>query len=278
MKTIVVDPSLCIQCTNCQIACKDEHCDNDWSPVAAAQSEGQFWVQIREQQVASGSRMRLNRVPVMCQQCADAPCMAAAAEAGVPEAVYRREDGIVIIDPEKSRGVRAIKDACPYGCVYWNDALDIPQKCTQCAHLLDAGWEAPRCVTACPRDALRYVDVADLEPAKLYAPLERLNPEFGMHPTVAYVNLPRPFVAGEVYAPAENRCLNRAQVTLVNEVTGERRSTETDFFGEFRIECASDGFYALELDAEGFDRKVITHLKVRGGLNAGSIRLCKTPC
>lgn len=273
MKTILVDPSLCIQCCNCQISCKDEHCDNDWSPIAATQPEGQFWIKVREEQVASGSRMKLNRVPVMCQHCEQCTLVDLA-----PEAVHRREDGIVIIDPNTARGNEALRDACPYGAVYWNDELDVAQKCTMCAHLLDAGWDEPRCVNACPMDALRFVDEGDLEPEKLYAPLERLNPEFGTLPAVAYVNLPKAFVAGSAYSPAENKCLDGVSVTLTQPATGRSWKAATDLFGEFKIGGLADGLYALELDKPGYDAKVLTRLEVRGALNVGDIRLYKTPC
>ena len=76
-------------------------------------------------------------------------------------AVYRRPDGIVIIDPERSKGQKAIAEACPIGAVYWNDELGLPQKCTMCAHLLDKGYAAPRCVEACPNDALHFGDLDD---------------------------------------------------------------------------------------------------------------------
>ena len=32
MKTFVFDAARCNGCFNCQIACKDEHCGNDWMP------------------------------------------------------------------------------------------------------------------------------------------------------------------------------------------------------------------------------------------------------
>ena len=41
----------------------------------------------------------------------------------------------------------------PIDAIYMNDALQIAQKCTGCAHLLDAGWTEPRCVDACPTGA-----------------------------------------------------------------------------------------------------------------------------
>ena len=54
-------------------------------------------------------------------------------------AMARRPDGIVIIDPDKAAGQPDIVSACPYGTVFWNEASNLPQICTFCAHLLDAG-------------------------------------------------------------------------------------------------------------------------------------------
>lgn len=272
MKTILVDPSLCIQCCDCQIACKDEHCDNDWRPIAASQSEGQFWIQVREKQAGHGMRMRQDRVPVMCQHCASCKLVEIA-----PDVVYRREDGIVIIDPEKAKGREDLVAACPYHTVYWNGESEIPQKCTMCAHLLDAGWEMPRCVAACPRDALRYVDVADLVPEKMYAPTERLHAKYGTSPSVAYVNLPKPFVAGSVYDPTHERLLDGVQLVLTNEATGQAWHGETDFLGEFKVEGVEEGFYSLYLRKPGYGRKQIQRLEVRDGLNCGDIKLYATP-
>ena len=50
--------------------------------------------------------------------------------------------------------------ACPYGAIRWNEELQLPQKCTLCAHLLDDGWTKTRCVQSCPTGALtvRHVE------------------------------------------------------------------------------------------------------------------------
>ena len=61
-------------------------------------------------------------LPVMCQHCDDAPCIAAAKNG----AVTKRPDGIVHIDPVKAKGQKAIADACPYGAVRWNEELNFP--------------------------------------------------------------------------------------------------------------------------------------------------------
>ena len=121
MKTILVDPSLCIQCTNCQISCKDEHTDNDWTPIAAPQAKGQFWIRIDERETGSGSRMRLERTPVLCQHCENAPCIAVCPN----NAIYTRPDGIVIIDPVACKGCGTCRAACPYDAVFKNPQLGI---------------------------------------------------------------------------------------------------------------------------------------------------------
>jgi Fe-S-cluster-containing dehydrogenase component len=271
MKTILIDPSRCLQCCNCQNACKDEHVDNEWLPYAAKQGKGQFWIQIRESQAASGTRMRLNRVPVPCQHCADAPCIAAA-----NGAIYRRDDGIVIIDPQKAKGIKGLAEACPYGAIYWNAELDLAQKCTLCAHLLDAGWEKPRCVTACPVDALSFVEAKDLSPENTYAPLEELHPEYNTSPTVAYVNVPKPFIAGAVYSPNEDLCLEGVNIK-VERATDERvYTTKTDFLGEFRVAGLNPGYYTLYLEKSGYSPKRIAKLDVRSALNVQEVKLYPT--
>ena len=49
-------------------------------------------------------------------------------------------------------------DACPYGAIYFNEDLNIAQKCTGCAHLLDSGWTETRCADACPTLAIKIMD------------------------------------------------------------------------------------------------------------------------
>ena len=90
------------------------------------------------------------------------PCLRAAKNG----AVVKRPDGIVLIDPQKARGQKALVQACPYGAIWWNEEKQIPQKCTFCAHLLDAGWKAPRCVQACPTGALSVASLLEEEEMK----------------------------------------------------------------------------------------------------------------
>jgi Fe-S-cluster-containing dehydrogenase component len=70
-------------------------------------------------------------------------------------------------DTDKAKGQKDIVKSCPYGTIWWNEEQNLPQKCTLCAHLLDEGWEKPRCVQACPTGALEALYTEDTEMAKL---------------------------------------------------------------------------------------------------------------
>ena len=48
-KTFIFDAAKCNGCRNCQLACKDEHVDNEWLPYSKPQPDtGQFWTRIEE--------------------------------------------------------------------------------------------------------------------------------------------------------------------------------------------------------------------------------------
>ena len=159
MKVFVFDTSICNGCYNCQIACKDEHCGNDWTPYAKPQPEtGQFWLKLSEYVRGTVPKVKVHYVATLCNHCDDPACLDACPVDG---AIYKRDDGLVIIDPEKCTGCTNCVSACPYEAIYMNDELNIAQKCTGCAHLLDAGWKEPRCVDACPTGALKFLEEAD---------------------------------------------------------------------------------------------------------------------
>lgn len=245
MKSIVVDLNRCNGCFNCQIACKDEHCGNDWSPIAVPQpTTGQFWCHVDQHERGRIPVVKVAYTPTFCGMCKDAPCLAAAEN----DAVYRREDGLIIIDPEKARGQKQLVESCPLGMIYYNDELDVAQKCTGCAHLLDDGWSEPRCVDACATGALRIMDndeARKLEGAQAVDALEGL----GSH--VYYLNVPKRFIAATVADRERNEVIIGATVTLFDAQGGVVERTETDEFGDLRFEQVEAQAYDVLIEAEG---------------------------
>ena len=156
-KVFVIDIAKCNGCHNCQIVCKDEHVVNDWTPIAKPQPDiGQFWIELTERVRGTVPKVKVAYRPHLCMHCDKAPCIESCPVQG---ALYKREDGLVIIDPVKCTGCRLCVDACPYeGVIWFNEDLNIAQKCTGCAHLLDDGWTEPRCADACPTLAIRFMD------------------------------------------------------------------------------------------------------------------------
>ena len=244
MKTFLIDLKKCVGCYACQIGCKDEHCGNCWKPYAEEQPEtGQFWMKVNEYERGHRPHVKVAYIPTPCQHCAEAPCMDAAKDG----AVYRRADGLVIIDPAKAKGQKAIVNACPYGVVYWNDVLDIPQKCTGCAHLIDEGdtITVPRCFDNCVHGAITWGDEEELD----LEGAERLYPEYGTAPRVWYKNLPKKFIAGRVHDPVAKEVVIGATVTATGEA-GTFTAT-TNWIGDFWLRNLPDADWTVTIEKDG---------------------------
>jgi Fe-S-cluster-containing dehydrogenase component len=250
---IAIDSANCMACYNCFMACKDEHCGFNTEVSAAQPHTGQFWMKITEWERGDDNRrIKTATVPMPCAHCEEAPCLKAAEDS----AVYVRQDGIVIIDPQKAKGQEAIVAACPIGAVYWNADLQIPQKCTLCAHLLDKGYKEPRCVEACPNGALHFGDLDDPE-SKISMKIAggRITPLSALRDIkthVVHLNIPTVFFAGSVCLP-EDEAAEGAQVTLTDKKSGEERSIRANYFGDWEFEnLEKDAVYEIEISMHGF--------------------------
>ena len=278
MKVFVIDTYMCDGCYNCQLACKDEYVGNDWSPYSLPQPDiGQLWMRVNEIERGTKPRVTVNWVATPCQHCDNAPCIKAATNG----AVYKRSDGLVVIDPVKSVGQKQIPAACPYGAIYWNADIYIPQKCTACAHILDgvgiaAGQtQVPKCVSACPTNAITFGDDSDPAIQALIAKAEVLNPEYGTKPRVYYLNLPKPWIAGSVYDPVADECLEGATVTAVEVLSGKTYSATSDYAGDFWLNgLVGNKTYDLTMSMPGYiARKQVVF--ITDSKNIGDIPLSK---
>jgi tetrathionate reductase subunit B len=253
-KIFIIDVKKCNGCHTCQVACKDEHVGNDWTPIAKPQPEtGQFWIKLEQEVRGTVPKVKVAYRPHLCMHCDDAPCMDACPVEGV---IYQREDGLVIIDPVSCTGCRNCIEACPYKVIYFNEGLNIAQKCTGCAQLLDEGWKEPRCADACPTNVIRFLDEGEAQQLissefKACAAVWKPELKDRVRPRVYYLNLPGRFVAGTVYDPKEKEVIIGAGCTLTEGTTGQVLTTATDDFGDFWFEGLTEGEYSLEIRVDG---------------------------
>jgi Fe-S-cluster-containing dehydrogenase component len=235
---------------------------------------GHYWMRIVEKERGKYPKVKVAYTAIPCMHCDDAPCVKFARG----EAIYRRPDGIVIIDPEKAKGQKELLSSCPYRVIYWNEEKQLPQKCTLCAHLLDQGWKEPRCVEACPTEALVFGDLDDPNStiAKLLASAktESLREEYRMGEKIRYIGLPKRFIAGSVVFKDTDECAEGVKVTITGE--GEKKTGLTNNYGDFEFEnLASDKTYSVKVEAPGYKSQML-EAKTNIDIFLGDIFLVKT--
>lgn len=172
----VLDQGRCIGCHACTTACKSEN----EVPLGVTRTF------VKSVDVGVFPQARRAFQVTRCNQCTDAPCVAACPT----EAMYQRADGIVDFDKEICIGCKACMAACPYDAIFINPDDHCAEKCNMCAHRIDVGLE-PACVTVCPTGAILVGDVND--PTSRVAqiaqrqPVQVRRPEKETAPGVVYV-------------------------------------------------------------------------------------------
>jgi Fe-S-cluster-containing dehydrogenase component len=237
------------------MACKDEHVGNSWFPYTDGQQrQGQHWIELEKAERGNYPRVDVSYRAKLCNHCANAPCAKNA-----PGAVIKREDGLVLLDPTRARGNRALVDACPYGNISWNEEAGAAQKCTFCAHLIDEGRKEPRCVQSCPLRALRVVRLEDAEFEQL-TEKKNLVPLIPVSsgPRVYYKNahrIDKVFVSGEIVVMENEKeiCAKNAEVSLTKDGRTVAK-TSTNPYGDFLFDAIEPGSgeYTVEAGLPGY--------------------------
>ena len=274
---LIIDVAECTNCNLCTLATMDEYIGNDWPGYAAPMPKhGHHWINILQKERGQTPVVDVAYVPTMCNHCDQAPCIRAATDG----AIRKRADGIVLIDPEMAKGQQQLVDACPYGHIWWNGELKIPQAWPFDAHLIDQGWQQTRGQQSCPTGAMRAIKVTDEQMQRLAGEqqLEVMRPEFGTKPRVYYKNLWRYtkcFIAGTISAETNGvvDCVESALVRLFKN-DACLRETASDNYGDFRFDRLDEGSgpYTVEIAARGHPTRTVT-ANLGKSINLGDIIL-----
>lgn len=126
-------------------------------------------------------------LPRKCNHCSQPACVDACSR----NAIYKREDGIVLIDQDKCEGHRHCVAACPYKMIFFNPVTQKSEKCIECFPRIDQKI-ASACNRQCP-GRTRAFGFLDDRSSLVYQLVKKfkvaipLHPEYGTSPNVFYV-------------------------------------------------------------------------------------------
>ncbi|HXF52666.1 MAG TPA: 4Fe-4S dicluster domain-containing protein [Hyphomicrobiaceae bacterium] len=274
---MIIDVAECTNCNLCTLATMDEYIGNEWPGYSAPMPKhGHKWINILQKERGQFPMIDIAYVPTMCNHCDEAPCIKAAGE-GV---IGKRSDGIVLIDPVKAKGRKDLVDACPYGHIWWNEDLQLPQAWPFDAHLIDQGWRQTRGHQSCPTGAMRAVFVEDEEMQQMARSenLEVMRPELGTKPRVYYRNLWRYttcFIGGSVSVEKNGivDCVEGASVKLLKD-GAVVATARTDTYGDFKFDRLEEnsGAYLVEISSSGRPTRML-EATLGASVYLGEVRL-----
>jgi molybdopterin-containing oxidoreductase family iron-sulfur binding subunit len=219
---LAIDLDRCTGCEACVVACFAENNVPVMGPEAAVLGRYMGWLRIeRYLGDEPGGELDVRLLPMMCQQCTNAPC-----EPVCPVyATYHTADGLSAQVYNRCVGTRYCSNNCPYKVrtFNWRDArferpLDmqlnpdvtvrsrgVMEKCTFCVQRIRAGEDraraegrpvedgeiVPACAQTCPTTAITFGDAND--PASRVSRLARgprgfrALEELGTQPAVTYL-------------------------------------------------------------------------------------------
>jgi molybdopterin-containing oxidoreductase family iron-sulfur binding subunit len=195
---MLIDTTKCASgCTDCVDACNAEN-----GLGKSTRSIDSQW--IRKVEIKEIRTGRQSSVPVMCQHCAEPPCV----DVCPTGASFKRADGIVLVDRHTCIGCRYCMMACPYKArSFVHEPLtdqkpDVPrgkgcvESCTLCVHRLDQGEKTTACAEACSKaghGAILFGDLNDAasEIARRVREIRttQLRADLKLDPGVRYVGL-----------------------------------------------------------------------------------------
>ncbi len=155
MKSIWVNPERCVGCRTCEVACALHRSSLSRRLPEAIYEDLPPLPRVRVEPISEEKGF-----PLQCRHCDGAPCL----DACPAGALYREEEGLVLVRDERCIGCWMCVMVCPFGAVQPFRQYRKILKCDRCK-----GMDTVYCVDSCPTHALMLVDSADLAQEKLKA-------------------------------------------------------------------------------------------------------------
>ena len=147
--SMVIRQALCVDCEKCIEACKSTN----------HVPEHGYRTRILTRRYTGMLGKEVEFIPVLCNQCNDAPCVRACPT----RATYKDPvTGIVRMQSKKCIGCKTCMLACPYDARYFSDVRRAVDKCDFCwEERLSHGETQTGCSSACPTGARTFGNITD---------------------------------------------------------------------------------------------------------------------
>jgi Fe-S-cluster-containing dehydrogenase component len=164
---LIIDHESCWGCKTCEVACKQENLAPTGVKLISVWEEGPRIVEGKPEFVFRVNVCRHCDEPEpefvfrinVCRHCDEPECIEACPE----EAIFKRDDGIVVLDQEKCVGCELCLDACPYDAIAFDAEEGIAQKCNLCYHRVDQGL-IPACAdNVCLAHCIYFGDPKEIQ-------------------------------------------------------------------------------------------------------------------
>jgi len=161
---IVGLPSLCVGCQRCELACtefNDGKADPGLTRIKIDRNlkYGPSGIPGQDKLGAFGNGLVVQDT---CRQCPHpVPCATVCPYGAI---IDEAKSGTRIVDAQKCVGCRLCQNACPWGMMSFDEERGTAAKCFLCDGV-------PKCVTACPAGALRFVPWRNLTKTPPRVPL-----------------------------------------------------------------------------------------------------------
>jgi molybdopterin-containing oxidoreductase family iron-sulfur binding subunit len=221
--TMVVDLDKCTGCNACVVACHAENNVPIQTEQEVVRGRAMHWIRIERYWEGEWPDVKARYLPVMCQQCENAPCEPVCP---VYATVHSERENLNLQVYNRCVGTRYCQNNDPYKVRFFNffdpnfdgmlkeqlnpdvtvRSAGVMEKCTFCVQRIRRGEEqalvegrglrdgevVPACVQACPSSALVFGDLNDAEGQATQLVRQdqrkfRLLEELGTEPQVYYL-------------------------------------------------------------------------------------------